>query len=116
MQKLTLFRNLMVLAASDGKVTEEEVMFLSLRAANWGIDDKEFHAALEFARSRQAELQVPGDEQERLEMLRDMLRMMAVDGELADIERKLFAVAAASVGLERQDINDLIDDVVSERS
>jgi hypothetical protein len=110
--KLQLFRNLMVLAASDGKMTDEEIVFLSLRSSRWGIRDEQFQSALDFARGSQAELHVPHGDAPRREMLRDMLRMMAVDGELADIERRLFAVAAAHIGMERDELNRLIDEVV----
>jgi len=115
MDKLRLFRNLMVLAASDGKMTEEEIMFLCLRSSHWGITEEQSQAALEFARSPGAELEVPRNDQQRQEMLRDMLRMMAVDGELAAIERRLFATVAATIGMEREELNTLIDEVVHER-
>jgi uncharacterized tellurite resistance protein B-like protein len=115
MDKLHRFRNLMVLAAADGRMTEEEVVFLSLRASRWGITDDQFQEALEFAKSPTADLEVPAKRQERHEMLADMLRMMAVDGELSDVERRLFAVVAATMGFERDELNALIDHVVSER-
>lgn len=112
MDKLRLFRNLMVLAASDGKMTEEEIVFLSLRSTSWGISEADCQAALDFARGGRAELELPGDDDQRREMLRDMLRMMAVDGELADVERRLFATTAAAMKLERDELNELIDEVL----
>ena len=114
MQKLERFRNLMVLAASDGRMTEEEIVFLSLRAARWGITDDQFQATLEYAKSPEADLAIPGSDGERTQMLADMLRMMAVDGELSAVERRLFAVVAATMGLEREELNELIDRVISE--
>ena len=114
MDKLHRFRNLMVLAAADGRMTDEEVVFLSLRASRWGITEEQFQESLEFAKSRQADLEFPPNKQEQREMLADMLRMMAVDGELSGIERRLFAVAAATLGFERDELNTLIDHVVNE--
>jgi uncharacterized tellurite resistance protein B-like protein len=105
----------MVLAAADGRMTEEEIVFLSLRASRWGITDEQFQETLEFAKSREADLEVPTNRQERREMLADMLRMMAVDGDLSETERRLFAVVAATMGFEREELNALIDHVVSER-
>jgi uncharacterized tellurite resistance protein B-like protein len=115
MDKLHRFRNLMVLAAADGRMTEEEIVFLSLRASRWGINDDQFQEALEFAKSSEADLEVPANRHERREMLADMLRMMAVDGELSEVERRLFAVVAATMGFERDELNELIDRVVSDR-
>lgn len=105
----------MVLAAADGRMTEEEIVFLSLRASRWGITDEQFQETLEFAKSQEADLEVPTNRQERREMLADMLRMMAVDGDLSETERRLFAVVAATMGFEREELNALIDHVVSER-
>lgn len=105
----------MVLAAADGKMTEEEIVFLSLRASRWGITDQQFQETLEFAKSPGADLEVPTNRNERREMLADMLRMMAVDGDLSETERRLFAVVAATMGFERDELNELIDHVVSER-
>jgi uncharacterized tellurite resistance protein B-like protein len=105
----------MVLAAADGKMTEEEVVFLSLRASRWGIKDEQFQEALEFAKSPDADLEIPPNRQERREMLSDMLRMMAVDGELSEVERRLFAVVAATMGFERDELNALIDHVLDDR-
>jgi uncharacterized tellurite resistance protein B-like protein len=105
----------MVLAAADGRMTEEEIVFLSLRASRWGITDQQFQETLEFAKSPTADLEVPANRHERREMLADMLRMMAVDGDLSEIERRLFAVVAATMGFERDELNELIDHVVSER-
>lgn len=115
MNHLQRFRNLMVLAAADGKMTEEEVVFLSLRAARWGITDEQFQDTLDYAKSEEAELEIPSEDDERERMLADMLRMMAVDGELADTERRLFAVVAANMGFERERLNQLIDRVIEDR-
>jgi uncharacterized tellurite resistance protein B-like protein len=112
MDKLRLFRNLMVMAAADGKMTQEEIMFLALRSSHWGITDDQFQDALEFVKSDKAELELPHDPQERRVILRDLLRLMAVDGDLAGTERRLFAVAAASMGIESDELNRLIDEVV----
>src|SRR6187549_886467 len=105
MDKLHRFRNLMVLAAADGSMTEEEIVFLSLRASRWGITDDQFQETLEYAKSRDANLEVPTSSEARREMLSDMLRMMAVDGALSDVERRLFAVVAATMGFERDELN-----------
>jgi uncharacterized tellurite resistance protein B-like protein len=115
MDKLQLFRNLMLLAASDGKLTEEEIAFLSLRSARWGISDGEFRAALADARDHRAEFVVPPGREQRRELLADMLRMMAVDGKLDERERNAFALVSAAMGLQEDELDELIDTVCGPR-
>ncbi len=112
MTNLEKFRNLMVLAAVDGKVTEEELMFLSNRAARWGLSNEQVQTALTFARSPEAALEVPVLRSQKREILADLLRMMAVDGEIAEQERSLFALAAASMEYGQEELNRLIDEVL----
>lgn len=116
MEKRNLFRNLMLLAVADGKLTEEEIAFLSLRSARWGISDSEFQDALRAARRKDAEFVIPPGREARLELLRDMLRMMAVDGQLADVERHAFAIVSASMGCGEEELNQLIDGVLHKSS
>jgi uncharacterized tellurite resistance protein B-like protein len=114
MDKLRLFRNLMTMAAIDGKMTQEEVLFLALRCSRWGITDQQFHATLAEIKTEEPKLEIPDDAAQRRELLRDMLRMMAVDGELAEVERRLFAVVSASMAIETAELNALIDSVVKD--
>jgi hypothetical protein len=39
------------------------------------------------------------------------VRMMAIDGEISDVERNLFAVVAARMEISTRDLNRLIDSV-----
>jgi uncharacterized tellurite resistance protein B-like protein len=113
--KLDHFRNLMILAAADGKLTEEEIAFLTMRSARWGITDLEFHEALEYARHAQAELVIPPGKATRMTMLSDMLRTIAVDGHLHEKERNLFAAAAAVMEITKTELNELIDKLVGKK-
>ena len=115
MDKLTLFRNLMIMAVADKKITEEEIAFLSLRSSHWGIREQDCQQALSDARASNAELVIPPGAEARRELLEGMLRMMAVDGELADIERHTFAVVSATMGVSSEALEQLIDRVVQKR-
>ena len=111
MDRLELFRNLMVMAISDGKLTEDEIRFLGKRASRWGITDAEFTATLRYAVDPSAHLTVPDDPEQRRAMLCEMIRIMASDGELADIEKELFAVAAAQMDIPNEELERLLDDL-----
>lgn len=112
MTPFSTFQNLMVMAASDGQLTEEEIVFLAQRANRWGVTDEQFGEAMKFAVSPGAVLSIPAQKSERVQLLREMVRMMAVDGELAEIEKNLFAVAAATMRISDSELNAIFDDVL----
>ena len=107
-----LFRNLMVMAAADGQMTEEEAAFLSKRAKRWGITEDQFADAMVFSVSKEAVVSIPATHLERRQLLMEMVRMMAADGDLADIEKNLFAVAAGTMRVGAEEVNQIIDDVL----
>jgi uncharacterized tellurite resistance protein B-like protein len=107
-----LFRNLMVMAAADGRMTEEEAGFLSQRAKRWGISEEQFADAMVFSVSKDAVVSIPETHGERRQLLMEMMRMMAADGELADIEKDLFAVAAGTMQVSAEEVDEIIDDVL----
>ncbi len=113
MQSFEFFKNLMVMAASDGKITEEEISFLAKRASRWGITDTQFGEAMKFAVSPGAHVSIPGTKLERHQLLSQMVRMMAVDGDLAEIEKNLFAVAAATMQISDEELNEILDTVLN---
>ncbi len=44
-------------------------------------------------------------------MLSDLIRMMGADGRLSEVEKRLFALSAAKMGISRAEINTIIDDL-----
>lgn len=105
-------QNLMVMAAADGSLTEREIKFLSDRCRQWGFSDVEFAAAIRYALTPAAKVEIPASHSARQELLRDLIRMMAADGNLADDEKRLFATVAAQMGLESNELNAIIDEVL----
>ena len=112
MDRVEAFRNLILMAAVDGKLTKDEIAFLSLRSSSWGISDEQFQQALEAMDDPNAELTLPPSKAERLDTLADLVRMMAVDGELAEVEKQLFAVAAAVMEISQDELNQLLDELL----
>jgi uncharacterized tellurite resistance protein B-like protein len=109
MKRIDKLRNLLVMAASDGSLTEREIKYLMDRCHQWGLSDAALADAISYALSNDAELVLPPRESERLEMLSDLMAMMAADGDLAETELNLFAVAAANMGISEARLNQLID-------
>ena len=87
MDRVELFHSLVNLAASDGKFTDEEVEFLADRAERWEIPKGEFETALAGISEGNFEFKVPEDYDARVDMMKEMLRLVAVDGDLADMEK-----------------------------
>lgn len=106
------FRNLMVMAIADGALSEGEIQFLSERCRRWGMSDHEFAEAIRYALSPEAALTMPPGKAQRREMLQDLVRTMAADGQMSDIEKQLFAIAAAHLDLTEDELNDIIDSVL----
>jgi uncharacterized tellurite resistance protein B-like protein len=102
-------RNLLVMAASDGRLTEREINYLANRCEKWGLPESSFAEAISYALSGEAELALPPRESDRIEMLQDLMSMMAADGNLAETERDIFAIAAARMEISEDKLNRLID-------
>ena len=114
MDKITLFHNLVQMAAADGKFTDEEIRFLVLRAEAWGIPSEEFDTAMAGLTTGEAELLLPTDRNEQLLMMKELIEMMAADGELAEQEKRLCAAAAAAMNLSKCDIDAIIENLTAE--
>ncbi|MBC8351437.1 MAG: TerB family tellurite resistance protein [Planctomycetes bacterium] len=105
-------RNLLVMAAADGSLTEREITFLSDRRARWSVPEEVFAEAIRYAISDVADIEVPETHEERVEMLQDLLRMMAADGDLAEVEKQLFATASVAMNISDEELKEIIDSVL----
>ena len=112
MEFLDKLRNLMIMAFADGSLTQSELEFLSDRSVQWGLSEADFTAAVEFALSDEAELQIPPHKQDRIDLLQDLIRTMAADGQLAEIEKRVFAMAAAVMELPEGELERIINSVL----
>ena len=112
MHLLDKLRNLLVMAAADGSLTGREIDFLTDRCQQWSIPEDEFAAAIRYAISDDAQLSIPDSKTEQIEMLQELIRMMAADGELAEIEKELFATAAVKMDIADDELQAIIDSVL----
>jgi uncharacterized tellurite resistance protein B-like protein len=112
MRHLDHLKNLVIMASADGSLTEREIALLVDRCGELGLDEADLGKAVEFALSDSASLKLPVDRKEQIEMLSDLMRVMAADGQLSEVEKRLFALAAAKMNVDRKELDHLIDDLI----
>ncbi len=112
MQHLDHLKNLVIMAAADGSLSEREIALLVDRCAELGMGELELEKAVSFALSEHAALKLPTVHSEKIEMLADLMRVMAADGQLSEMEKRLFAIAAAKMNIDRDEIEKLVDRLV----
>jgi uncharacterized tellurite resistance protein B-like protein len=114
MDRIELFHSLVNLAASDGKFTEHEIQFLAERAEEWHIPRGEFETALAGLSQGEVELNIPADYADRVEMMKEMLRLIASDGQLAEIEKRICSVVAGKMDFSSAEFERILDAVIRE--
>lgn len=112
MDALDHLKNLVIMAAADGSLSEHEIALLIDRCGRLGLKEEDLEKAIAFALGEGAKMRLPVDRVEQDKVLRELIRMMAADGQLLEVEKRLFALAAAKMGIARQDLDSLIDDLV----
>jgi len=112
MNALDHLKNLVIMAAADGSLSEQEIALLIDRCGSLGLHEEDLEKAIAFALSDGAKLRLPVDRSEQTTMLSELMRMMAADGQLLEVEKRLFALVAARMGIEKQDLDQLIDALV----
>jgi uncharacterized tellurite resistance protein B-like protein len=112
MRHLDHLKNLVIMASADGSLSEREIALLVDRCSDLGLEEADLGRAVAFALSDEASLKLPTENQEQLEMLADMIRVMAADGELSEVEKRLFALAAAKMNVDRHELDHMIDKLI----
>lgn len=115
MEPRELLRNLLVMAAADGSISQGEMELLADRCTQWGVTDDEFADMIELAVGGKAELHIPPDLKDRESLLHEFVHMMAADGQLAETEKHLFAAAAAIMRVSSARLNAIIDRALGEQ-
>ena len=112
MDRKSLLVNLLAMAAADGSFSDQEVDMVLERAIAWGVDDPELADLITkvFADPESA-IVIPESREQCVELLEELIRMMAADGHLAESERAMFASAAARMDITHRELDQLIADV-----
>lgn len=112
MNRTELFTNLAVMAVADGEFTDEEALILAQRAVHWGIDEQEAQDIIKKVVADRAadtfELTIPSSQAQRYETLKQMIQMMAADGQLAGMEKSLLVVAAEAMEISSEELDEVI--------
>ena len=108
--RLGQLKNLVMLAAADGKVTDSELAVLLAVASRENITPDEFNRVIEDPDSITIDL--PEDEDTKLAYLRDMVALMMVDGELDEQELTICKVYAMALGYRSSIVDGMIAGVV----
>ena len=114
MDKIELFRNLVNLAAADKKFTEEEVQFLAERAERWEIPNDEFESTIAGIAEGGLDLYLPEDRPDRIELLKEMIRLMAADGDIAPMEKHLCSLASTKMEFTAKQFDEILVSVIEE--
>jgi len=116
MQHLDHLKNLVIMASADGSLSEGEIALLVDRCGEMGLDEADLGNAVAFALGDEASLKLPTIKEEQIAMLSDLVRIMAADGKLSEVEKRLFALAAAKMGIERVELDKIIDKLVGKKA
>ncbi|HMO14777.1 MAG TPA: hypothetical protein PKD64_06400 [Pirellulaceae bacterium] len=115
MDKIELFHNLVHMAAVDGKFTEEEIHYLVGFAERWEISGDEFETAMAGVASGGIAINLPPTHELRVELLRELILMMAADGKLSEEEKLLCARTSANMGLTTECFKELVNQLLKKR-
>ena len=107
-----LLKLLLVMAGVDGSFSQEEIQLILNRASEWGIDADKIEAMVGQAADGQLEMETPALKADKLQTLKELVRVMGADGALAEPEKKLFARLAAAMDVTVDEINAIIDSLV----
>ena len=110
LQRLGQLKNLVMLAAADGRVTDSELAVLLAVASRENITPDEFNRVIEDPDS--VNIDLPEDEDTKLAYLRDMVALMMVDGELEEQEIAICKIYAMALGYRSSIVDGMIAGVV----
>jgi len=105
--KLEHFANIVAVAASDGKITDEELELLKNRAIEYGLDENDVNNLVDNAGS--LEFIIPLNNVEREEQLSEAVLMSMIDGEITQKERNICLKIAEKLGFDEKYLNYIIE-------
>ena len=109
-QRLGQLKNLVMLAAADGRLTDSELAVLLAVASRENISPDDFNRVIEDPDS--VTIDLPVDEDTKLAYLRDMVALMMVDGELEEQELAICKIYAMALGYRSSIVDGMIAGVV----
>jgi len=101
------FANLLVVAYSDGRLTEKELDFLAQTAVNYGLEEQEIREILENIES--LKFQIPLNNEEREKQLIDAIYLSLIDGQIAEREYQICLRLSERLGLTKKYLDKTIE-------
>ena len=111
-QRLGQLKNLVMLAAADGHLTDSEMAVLLAVASRENLTPDEFNKVIDDPDS--VTIDLPEDEDTKLAYLRDMVAMMMIDGELNEQEMAICKLYAMSLGYRGSIVDGMIAGVIDQ--
>lgn len=109
-QRLGQLKNLVMLAAADGNFTDSELAVLLAVASRENITPEEFDKVIDNPES--VTIDLPTEEDTKLDYLRDMVALMMIDGELDEQEMAMCKVYAMMLGYRSSIVDGMIAGIV----
>ena len=109
-QRLGQFKNLVMLASADERITDSEMAVLLAVASRENITPEEFNKVIDDPDS--VNISLPEDEETKLAYLRDMVAMMMIDGELDEHELAICKLYAMALGYRGSIVDGMIAGVI----
>lgn len=109
-QRLGQLKNLVMLAAADGNFTDSELAVLLAVASRENITPEEFDKVIDNPES--VTIDLPTDEDTKLDYLRDMVALMMIDGELDEQEMAMCKLYAMTLGYRSSIVDGMIAGIV----
>lgn len=109
-ERLGQIKNLLMLAVSDGQITDSELAVVAAAASREQLTLEQFNQVIDDPDSVRIEL--PQDEDTKLTYLRDMVSLMMIDGEVTEQEMAICRVYALSLGFQSSVVDGILDSVI----
>lgn len=109
-QRLGQIKNLVMLAAADGHLTDSELAVLLAVASRENISPDDFNKVIDDPDS--VNIDLPEDEDTKLAYLRDMVALMMIDGELDEEEMAICKIYAMALGYRSSIVDGMIAGVI----
>jgi hypothetical protein len=109
-EKLSHFRNLVIMAMKDGKIADEERDMLAFLAEKWGLSSDQAGQVLTSPESVQ--LALPEDPNLRFQQLYDLTEMMIIDGVMGAQEKQLCIEFAQGLGFGAPTIAIIVEEIL----
>lgn len=111
-QRLGQLKNLVMLAAADGHLTDSEMAVLLAVASRENLTPEEFNKVIDDPDS--VNIILPEDEETKLAYMRDMVAMMMIDGELDEQELAICKLYAMALGYRSSIVDGMIAGVIDQ--